>query len=74
MAQITTYKCDRCGAMKGGTNHWFAIAATPQMAYVKHWSMQLDGDRHVCGEKCAIGEVSDFMENVKRLPVTERAA
>ncbi len=74
MAQITTYKCDRCGVMKFETTHWFAVQATPEMVHVKRFENALDGDRHACGEKCVLGEVADFMAKAKRIPVIEVAA
>ena len=54
MSIETLYKCDVCGAVRGESNHWFAVGKLTGAIVVIQWDRAiLEGATHICGQKCA---------------------
>lgn len=65
-----TYSCDRCGAQKGAANHWFVVlrCENGNELIAARWdrhsrSAGFGPERHLCGERCLLSEISDFARN-----------
>ena len=68
MAKVDTYKCDQCGTLRGGTNHWFKVIRfyNSRTLRITPWD-GLDGidegiECHLCSLACVIRFISDFFE------------
>ena len=73
MSVTVIHHCNRCGAAKGATNHWFAIRPTYTVAEGQNESVTrklltfqvfafadcAETDEHYCGEACLIAAVSE---------------
>lgn len=62
---ITEVRCDRCHKSKMQTNHWFMVAPDdneqPALLLVPFSDNQTLNVRHLCGEKCVLAEVQQWM-------------
>ncbi len=70
MAELTQYKCDVCGAVKGEANHWYKMRVLDAL-HIYRWDFggeggsDLSGQRlHLCGQACVLKKVNEFMGKV----------
>jgi hypothetical protein len=49
--------CDKCGVIKGDTNHWWSLTVLNKAFYARQFSLDSDKDnenlKHVCGSACS---------------------
>tara|TARA_R110000868_G_scaffold64453_1_gene193477 strand:+ start:173 stop:424 length:252 start_codon:yes stop_codon:yes gene_type:complete len=70
MSVKATYTCDNCGAVKGETNHWFAVqylgtrsTLLPTFKLLGFMDSGAD-DQHLCGEACVMAKVSHCLREI----------
>ena len=71
MSVTVIHHCNRCGAAKGTTNHWFAVRMEQECGIGPYSTDLMVGmrivafhraketDEHYCGEACLIAAVSE---------------
>jgi hypothetical protein len=67
MSVKATYTCDNCGAVKGETNHWFAIhqMSTGFLGFsIMAFANSGLGAWHLCGEACVMAKVSQCLREI----------
>lgn len=63
MAITQTITCDVCGKQKQQVNHWWLIAEFEDSIHVSKWrDDDAEGEKHVCGQECAIKSVSEWLQ------------
>jgi hypothetical protein len=49
--------CDKCGTMKGDTNHWWSIIVVDGLFSARQFSLESDSSneniKHTCGSACS---------------------
>ena len=69
MAELTSYRCDECGRMKGESNHWYIAEHRPGIRtfIVAEWGCHnIVGEfkmLHLCGLPCAMKSLQKAMES-----------
>ena len=70
MAELNTFRCDECPAIRKETNHWFKAIAAPGYVFLRKWDCGLLTEirdlqmrpgaieLHLCSESCAAKAMS----------------
>jgi len=63
VAEITQYKCDGCGAIKGEANHWWLASNLSGSLAIAPWDggWAVDRAQHYCGAACVHKALDAFM-------------
>lgn len=59
MADFTSYKCDKCGAVKAQSNHWFRVRAYATEITITTLNRMSDRTHDLCGTACLQAVIQD---------------
>lgn len=68
MSKFLQHKCNNCGAVKGGTNHWFTVTEIGAALRIDRLDLN-NGDLSsidLCGEACVARYVGQWCEQIRK--------